>query len=352
MTRKKRGITMIINSLIFNVAILFIMTVPGIVLKKCRLADGAFGKGISNLVLYVAQPALILYTYVSCESDFASVWKNALATLIISIPVHIIFALAAMLCFKKVPDGIRRMLRFATTFSNAAFMGVPLVQIILGSEAAIYASIYNITFNFFLWTLGVYFCTHKEGEDVDGDGDYDLMDMGASAVVTAKKAGSLKKVLLHPVTLASVIGVILLALGVDTAALEAAHLGIISSSLDMLRGLVAPLSMVVIGLRLPDVDFRGIHKDVNMFVFLALRHLVLPFAVIGLLYLLKLTGLTIGSTVIIVTVIMAAAPAASSATMFAEKFDCDAAYVSRLVVVSTLLSIGTMPLMIYIADFL
>ena len=49
---------------------------------------------------------------------------------------------------------------------------------------------------------------------------------------------------------------------------------------------------------------------------------------------------------------MTAAPAATSATMFAEKFDYDAAYVSRLVVVSTLLSIGTMPLMIYVADFL
>ena len=47
-----------------------------------------------------------------------------------------------------------------------------------------------------------------------------------------------------------------------------------------------------------------------------------------------------------VVVILAATPAASSATMFAEKFDCDASYVSRLVTVSTILSIATMPLLI------
>ena len=47
-----------------------------------------------------------------------------------------------------------------------------------------------------------------------------------------------------------------------------------------------------------------------------------------------------------VVVILAAAPAATSATMFAEKYDCDANYVSRLVTVSTLLSIVTMPLIL------
>ena len=116
----------------------------------------------------------------------------------------------------------------------------------------------------------------------------------------------------------------------------------------MLKNLVAPLSMIVIGIRLADIDFRGFFTDKNLYVFLALRHLILPLAVAGVCKLLMLTGV-IDSNVYLVTVIMASAPAASSATMFAEKYDCDAAYVSKLVSVSTILSIATMPLVLMIA---
>jgi predicted permease len=63
---------------------------------------------------------------------------------------------------------------------------------------------------------------------------------------------------------------------------------------------------------------------------------------------LKLFGLfvTLHPAVPMVVTILAAAPAASSATMFAEKFNCDACYVSRLVTISTLLSILTMPIIL------
>ena len=68
----------ILIPLITNVAILFIMMVPGIILKKCRLVGADFGKGLSNLVLYIAQPALILYAYIAFDGKFSEIRKNAL----------------------------------------------------------------------------------------------------------------------------------------------------------------------------------------------------------------------------------------------------------------------------------
>jgi predicted permease len=113
----------------------------------------------------------------------------------------------------------------------------------------------------------------------------------------------------------------------------------------MLKGLVAPLSMIVIGLRLADMRFLGIFKDKQMFVFLFLRHILLPLATVGVVKILGLI-LPIAPVVEMAVVIMASAPAATSATMFAEKYDCDAVYVSKLVTVSTLISIVTMPLVL------
>ena len=334
-----------IMQLVLNVAVLFIMMVPGVLLNKCKLIGDGFGKGISNLVLYIAQPALIVCAYLDCTLSFSDIWVNILLVFLFSLIAHIVFSAVALLLFGKAPDGRRRMLRFATVFSNAAFMGIPLIEAIYGAEAAIYASVYNITFNLFLWTLGVYLCTRVAGEDMDGDGDSDVKDELLAVHKSAKSEVSLMKVLLHPVTLASVIGVVCLILGVNNSSV---NLGILTDSLSMLKGLVAPLSMTVIGIRLADIDFRGFFKDLDMYIFLALRHLALPLAVLGIIKLISLIT-AIPVLVIDVIIILAATPAASSATMFAEKYNCDAAYVSRLVAVSTILSIGTMPLVLMLA---
>jgi len=83
-----------------------------------------------------------------------------------------------------------------------------------------------------------------------------------------------------------------------------------------------------------------------MYLFLAYRHVILPLIAVAIVKLLSLVGINLDGAVIAVTVILASAPAASSATMFAEQFDCDAVYVSRLVTVSTLISIVSMPLIL------
>lgn len=347
----------IIPKLIFNVAVLFVMLIPGILLKKLKFVPDGFGKGISNLVLYIAQPILIVSAYVDCSSRFTDIWVDILFVFILSIVAHVIFAVVALLLFKWVPDAKRRILRLTTIFANAAFMGIPLIAVILGPEAAIYASIYNITFNFFLWTLGVFLCTRNSDEDVDGDGDSDIYDDLSVAKSVVKKETSLLKVLTHPVTIASFIGVIILATGANTAiganlASENPNviIDLLVECLTMIKALVAPLSMVVIGLRLAEVDFRGIWRDANMYLFLALRHLALPLAVVGIAKLLILMGVPISESALMVTTILAATPAASSATMFAEKYDCDAGYASKIVAISTVLCIATMPLVVFVAQ--
>lgn len=325
----------IILPLILQVAILFIMMVPGYLLKKCRLVPEGFGKGLSNLVLYIAQPALIVYSYLDVRST-PTLWINSLWVLGLSMLAHVLFAMAALSLFRHAEDSKRRMLRFATVFSNAAFMGIPLIDVILGAEATIYASIYNITFNLFLWTLGVYFCSAKRDEDGDGTPDGEIKP--------THKISPLK-VALHPVMIASALGVICLALEVGP------HLPtLVTDSLFMLKGLVAPLSMVVIGLRIAGMSFRGAFRDKYLYLFLFLRHVSLPLAVLGVLALLSVSGLPMNETVSTVILLLAATPAATSATMFAEKYDCDAVYTSRSVVISTLLSIATMPLLMMLAS--
>ena len=319
-----------IPKLIYNVGILFVMMLPGIILKKTGMSTDGLGKGLSNIVLYIAQPALILRAYIA---PFKSeILVNILLVILLSILTHVVFSIVSMLCFKGAEDSKRRMLRFATIFSNAAFMGIPLIEAVLGAEATIYATVYNITFNLFLWTLGVHICTADR--DYDGDGTADKEIERAH-----KSEASILKALIHPVTIASFVGLVIFFLPIDSYIPSFAI-----DCLDMLKGLVAPLSMVVIGLRLADISFKGIFTDIYMYLFLGLRHFILPAIVFVLMKLLSLLGVPLSYDIMFVVLIMSAAPAASSATMFAEKYDCEAGYVSKNVAISTILSIVTMPL--------
>ncbi len=322
--------------LIYTVGLFFVMMIPGVVLKKCKLSTDGLGKGLSNLVLYIAQPALILRSYL--RSYDSKILVNMLYVLLFSIIAHLIFTVSVMFIFKKAPDTIKRMLRFSTIFANAAFMGMPLIESVLGSEALIYASIYNITFNLWLWTIGVYICTANR--DVDGDG---ISDTDA---IRAKNSISPVKVLLHPTLIAAVIGLVCfffsLDAGSDYSKLPVASRFIVEA-LDAVKSIVAPLSMVVLGLRLAEIDFRGFFKQKELYICLALRHIILPAAVFAVI---RLSSLFLDIHIDVTTsiLIMASAPVATSATMFAEKYDCDAAYVSKVVAISTILSIVTMPL--------
>ena len=167
-----------------------------------------------------------------------------------------------------------------------------------------------------------------------------------------KKEASMLKLLLHPVTLASVIGVVLLVLGVNVSLLDNAGLSFITKSLDKISCLVAPLSMIVIGLRLPDVKLKGIFCDTGAYIFLLMRHFALPILIVLIMLLLSIIGMPISYDTRVVITLLAATPAASSAAMFAEKYNCDVPYVSRLVVISTIFSIASMPLVIALLDFL
>ena len=60
---------------------------------------------------------------------------------------------------KKNKD--RGIMRFACGFSNAAYMGFPLIQALFGAEGILYASVYVTVYNILLWTVGYSSVTKK-----------------------------------------------------------------------------------------------------------------------------------------------------------------------------------------------
>lgn len=301
-----------VSTLFISVLLLLLMIVPGVLMSKFRLSNDLFGKGLANLILYITQPALIIYAYIR---DFdREILFRAIAVLLFSIVAHIIFALISFSLYKAYPRDLRQIFRFATIFTNAGYMGIPLIKSILGDEATIYASIYVIIFNVFFWTIGCYIFT----ED--------------------KKYISIKKALLNPSTISTFIGFLFFFLPINQYVP-----GVINNLLVSLKDMVAPLSMIVIGLQLSKINIKGVFKDLKMYKFLVLRMLIIPTIIWGVLKLASICGYS-DPTVMAVTLLCSATPVATATSMLAELYDGNSPYASKIVSISTILSILTMPL--------
>ena len=314
-----------VSLLFISVLTLFCYMIPGFILRKSKLADNGFAKALSIFTLYVAQVCMIIHGFI-VKFDF-KVLKGIGFVFIYGLIAHIIFYVIAKALFKKAPERIRKVLRFGVIFSNAGYMGIPIISDVFGSEYVIYATIYIVWFNVFAYSLGRLIYTDD------------------------KKFISVKKIFINPAVIPITIGLIIFLTGGGTwikQTLEGS--GIISEGVNLIyniitvfKNMVAPASMMVIGAKLADINFKGIFKDKYLYPFIALRLLISPAIIWAIMRVCLVFGL-IDQTAMSIVLILCSTPAAALTTMFAELYDCDSVYAGKLVSVTTLLSVASMPL--------
>lgn len=313
-----------------QVVVLILMILPGFFLAKFKLSNELLGKGVSNIVLYAAQPALIVSGFIQTPYD-PTILGRMLAVFLFSFVFHILFAAIGFLVFRPAPENKRRVLIFATTFTNAGYMGIPLLKAVIGPEVAIYGSLYIFAFNLFVWSLGPFIYTDE------------------------KKYISVKKMVLNPATISALVGIAFFVLSAFDAnpflmsftknSVPDIIIDIFSKLIAGLDALVAPLAMLIIGLRLAEVNFSKALRDKWMYCYLAVSMLLTPALAWCLVKLVGLTGLWNDAMTTNVLLLSAAAPAATATSMFAEKFEGDAPYSGVIVSISSIICIATMPLL-------
>ncbi len=308
-----------IYSLFLQVLILIILLVPGVVVNKMG-ADGGFAKGLSNLVLYFAQPALIIAPFIRPFDK--ALLPGMLGVFVFSFAAHIIFFLLSRPMFKKNSEKTASALRFSIVFSNAGYMGIPLIEAVLGSEAAIYATVYCVSFNVFLWSLGSYIYTH--------DTQYIKP----------------KKIFVNPSMLAIYAALIIFVLPIDSFIPSAAV-----SIIDMLKALVAPLSMIIVGYHMANADLKALVKSGSLWLAVATRLFLCPTVIFAVMKIVSILGIYHNEMAATVVLIASSTPAATATSMFAEKFDGDTKTTGAVVPISTILAVASMPLCALLLKF-
>lgn len=319
-----------LDVLIQKVLLLSLAVLMGVIMQKTGKITGSAGKMLSNLVIYLCQPAMIIYSFLDVKFS-ANVIYTAIFVFVLATLFHFMYFAISMLFFNKAPEKQKTILKFSTIFTNAGFMGIPLIAELFGSEAAIYATFYVVSFNVLCWTLGCYIYTND------------------------KRYISVKMMLWNPATVPTYIGILFFVLsGFVTRPDAIAPLWndfivplFKNDLLFLFKSCVIPLSMVMIGVRLAQNNIKTLFKDKNLYIIVLLRLIAIPLLIALILKLISLAGIfpeNVMSDGAAVLVISSATPVAAMASIFAERYDGDVVYASKLVSATTIISILTMPL--------
>ncbi len=294
---------------------LFALMLIGFFMGKKDVLDKATTKKISWIVINVANVSLILQAGLDNKNEIAP--TKLLLVGGIAVGMYVVLMLLAILLpillrIERKNYGIYRTMLI---FSNIGFMGIPLLRAIAGSEAVLYAALFQFPFNILLYTYGI--AAIQQTEDLEP---------------SAKKGGFRWKSMLNVGVLACVFALIFFFGKVDMP-------NFVDTVLLNLSNLTAPLSMLVIGQSFTEFQLKDLFTDSKLVLFAAIKLLVIPIAGLFLLQQFIADG-----TILTVCLVMLGTPVASMTAMLAQQYDSNYELASKGVALTTILSVVTIPL--------
>lgn len=300
--------------LIFNQLLkMLIILIIGILCIKVGIVSKEGTRTISNLLLLLVNPLLIITVY---QTDYD---PTLVKGLLFSFAAAFISQLLAILVSRVFLHGKNRpdscIDQFAAIYSNCGFIGIPLINSVLGSEGVFYLTAYMTVFNILSWTHGL--CLMK--------GRFDLK--------------MLKEGLRTPMVIGTVIAMILFFAQIRIP-------NTIVASMNYIADMNTPLAMMVAGFSVANSDIKKICTNLQIYKDSLVKLIIVPLIVLIFLYLAPFDQ-TVAYTILIAS----ACPTAATLTMMSIQFDKNAAYASEIFSFSTVLSVITIPFIMFIAGY-
>ena len=283
----------------------------GYAVVKAGLMKSSESKSVSVIMVYLVIPCVILNAFqVEYTPD---VQKGLLLACAAAVAVHILFLLLTAIL--KKPLHLDVIERATIIYSNAGILVIPLVQELLGQEYVIYSSAYIAVQLILIWTH----CKNMLCEE-------DKLEW--------------KKVLLNVNIISIIAGGVLFIFRIQLPSGA-------QDVLNMMNNMIGPLGMLLAGMVIAEVPLKTVFTRKRSYLSAALRLFIYPVFVLELMKVIQTFASIQDSKQILLTVYLASiTPACATVTSMAQLYDKDAAYSSSLYVLTTLLSIATMPVMV------
>ena len=300
-----------------QIAQLFLILIMGYAVVKAGLLKASDSKVLSVVMVYLVTPCVIINAFQI--NDTPEIRKGLLYSMAIAAAIHVVLlGISALLSRPLKLDAVEQV---NVIYSNAAALVIPLVRALLGDEYVIYSCAFIIVQLILLWTH-------------------------ASSLLQGDRALDWKKVF-------SNINMIAIAAGALLYWVRVALPAPLQNTMSTMGDMIGPMGMLLAGMAIAEKPLRDVFCTRRNYLPTVLRLVVCPLVMLVLLLVCHASSWVADGKNILMTVYLAAiTPACATVTSMAQLYDRDAAHSSALYVLTTLISIITMPVMIGLFDLL
>ncbi len=299
-----------------QIGVLFLVAFIGLLIVKYEILREDDSKVISWLVAYVLSPCVIVKSF---QIDFTAEKLKGLGLAVAAaVAAQILFAIGGRLL--SGPLHLTPIERASVIYSNCGNLIVPLVSYVLGEDWVFYTCAYMMVSTVLTWT-------HMQS----------LLSRG-------RENGNLKHIILNPNIIAIIVGLILFFTGIRIPdALE--------SSIDGFGGAIGPVSMLVVGMLIGNMDLKWVLTRKRPYLISAFRLVVFPVITAVLFAFVVRMGIHPDARyILLVSLLAASAPVAVMVTQITQIYDGDARYASVINVMSVIFCIISMPLVVLLYE--
>ncbi|HJB81617.1 MAG TPA: AEC family transporter [Candidatus Mediterraneibacter intestinavium] len=288
-----------------QIILMFIYMMIGFLLCKKKFVTEQGSKELGKILLYVILPVVIVKAYLVTFS------VELLKGLVLSFMASLLALLLSMILSRVVFGSRYPIEQFSSAFSNAGFIGIPLVEMTFNDSMAVfYVSSFVALLNILQWTYGI-------------------------VVMTGKKDSiALKKITTNPIIISFLLGILLFFLPVELPE-------VLDSAVAAITSMNAPVAMIILGIYLAQMKLRDLFTDRAVYLCALMRLIVIPLATAAVLALIP------GNEMLKMSVlIVAATPVGSNVAIFAQMEGLDHTQAVKDICLSTVLCIVTIPVVV------
>lgn len=292
-----------------QLAIMAIYCLVGATLHKAKLVSKEGCRAFSKLLLYVILPCVIVQSFLreaKPEITKALATCGGVSVLLLAIAIGI-----SRLFLSRDPIAM-----FSASFSNAGFMGIPLITMAYGSNEVLYIAPFVALVNILQWTYG-------------------------QSLLLGKRQGTPLEILRNPLVLSLIFGVAVYVLPFSVP-------DILQKPISALASCNGPIAMIILGYYLAEVPFRQIVCTPSAWLVSVLRLLVIP--ALSVLAVAWLPAVSAAAKTALI--IAASAPVGINVAIYAELLGKDYQKAVAMICNSSIMSLLTLPLMIFLSNIL
>lgn len=285
---------------------MFLIMVIGAVTFKTGIADNGTSKRMSSILLNVITPCMIIVSY-QMEFD-RDLLIGLILTLGLSVASIFLSILLSRLLIRSKENPDMAVEKFSMIYSNCGFIGIPIINGLLGAKGVFFMTAYITAFNIMIWSHGILLMKGKTGN---------LM--------------STMKSFINSSTVAIVIGILLFVTGL--------HLPeVVGNPLSMIGAMNTPVAMLISGMNLAESELLSCLKSPRTYMISAAKLLAIP-----LITLVLLMAVRVDYAIAVTILVASACPSGATGAMFALQYNKNSQYASKLLAVTTVLSLVTIP---------